>query len=795
MVFNTFHTNKNIVAKRTNSLPVAFILFVVSLLLLSCGERSKGESFSFLRAIQELQIHKECPDNPQKKECFVLWWATPMDPEGLQRYHIWVDTAWVGAQTSTPSAEALQNSIQVEFTNSSALQDSLDITEYLIDLVDRDEVVVSIWPEYSGGDKTDIRHIPVFMQDDIIPGVISLDFFMTDSSLTLQWLRPTDVTDFYSDEFSGIIWGYNVLIRASDAGSSDNLERAKVLVTPPLHSDSAVVNRNARFTVLADRSITTQQVSAKASELEFTIMDSVGYIVSDSAFDYNNWTVTVTGLVPLSSYHITLSAFDLAGNKRTTPTELRSLTDSIQPVLPTVLYYTTDTAFADSLQYAQLDSNRLTYYWHRALDALKNPANITQGDTLTVAANCALNTCYQYVKEYHLIRKQDSLIQVKKILDPLSQKVGLFEKSDSGMVLSEAGRFLSDTLLYVVPGEELQIGVVAIDASGFASDTLWQAISVAPVAFDGIACPAGWVARATETADGQELYCIQDREYHEDGEFISNVRWEVAQNYCKQLNLDPNLEFDLCTQAQWEGACFAGSPGTQQYGVIDRLDVSLEDFLRQDCSVGQGSWELSQQVSSRSPSCVSREGVRDLPGHLQEWTLGERVLDILPDSTIVTDTGGVLKGTSFAKFEGASLLELAECGATALGFRMRPDYTDSVAYLYRNGNSLDTLFAVDTLRTDLYKKLLPDDFKDTILVFTVYETGEDNQKVVVGTDYLDQREIRQRGPEYLQLISNGYIYEPADTVRALIRGTTRSQKSLAVFKDVAVGFRCCAVPK
>jgi len=232
------------------------------------------------------------------------------------------------------------------------------------------------------------------------------------------------------------------------------------------------------------------------------------------------------------------------------------------------------------------------------------------------------------------------------------------------------------------------------------------------------------------------------------------------------------FDVHLCTEVEWNTACTAGG---SRYGVIEERDFSPDAFLYRYCGVGTGDSVSANSIAKRNRNCASRNGVRDLPGQLQEW---------------VTSAGdsAFLKGSSYAIFTGASRVELALCKNRKTPTRIRPKYTTDTAYVYMSGSRRDTLLTRDTLRT-IFEILDPSKFPNTLLIYSL----SDSTGNYLGADYVDQKEYNNRGGDkLLDVMWQGLKYEgPIEKRKVLIIGT-ESINATQFFLDPTVGFRCCS---
>lgn len=94
-----------------------------------------------------------------------------------------------------------------------------------------------------------------------------------------------------------------------------------------------------------------------------------------------------------------------------------------------------------------------------------------------------------------------------------------------------------------------------------------------------------------------------------EGRPVTNVSWEDAQAFIQKLNEREGVSsYRLPTEAQWEYACRAGSPGAYCFG---------DD----ESQLGDYAWYLSNArethpVGEKNPNDW---GLYDMHGHVLEW--------------------------------------------------------------------------------------------------------------------------------------------------------------------------------
>lgn len=775
-------------------------LALLALLFMSCSDDSSGNEYSFERSVLEFTAVKRCSDRAARPgdPCYMLKWRHPIERTKLLRYHIWIDTLVVNDTIRDVPEEALTKSIQIPYGDGRGDYDSLDLTSYLSAYLDRDSLHVAIWAEYGdGGSPGSIQRLYLFFGDDIAPGRVQFTDSTNQNTLWLGWSRPTDQQDFYfPDSVSGPIAGYNLHLYAEDA--NQDLRNLKVQLEIAggdslASGDTSAFRRHSRFRyrdgmLMVD---TTASGVADKSHLRFVILDGKGF-ASETA--KNRYRLRIDGLKPQSYYGVSLSVWDSAGNSTGTTDADASgrrilTTDTVEPLIATRFWLRSDTVDGGK---PRLDSNRLVLYWPRSVDPLVPRSGIVLDSLLSIPSGCLANYCYREVASYKVdLWNGTAWESASRAGGSVGDKYNI-RYARSGDTLKENldGMYVTDTLRWVTPGDTLIVRVRAVDSSGYISKALVDTIVASRGALWNVSCPPSFVPVSRTVSGVTETYCVEKNEHSESGTYMRNVIYQDARATCQAMAGQSGFagfQVDLCREDQWRSACL--SQGRSRYGVIEDAPFSALEFLFQNCNVGTWDSTTAADPTKRNPICKSPDGVRDLPGNLQEWAIGtETVTDSITKKTRI-DTIAVLKGTSYVLFDGADRTELAQCAVRARPHRIRPKYTQDTVWLYRNGSSVDTVLVKDTTRT-LYVAIPPSAFQDTLLFYTITHP---TSGAVLGTDYVDQKEYRRRGGDtWLKVIWNGLGYTLAEKKRVLIRGTVKYNDAAAFYVEPSVGFRCCA---
>jgi len=725
----------------------------IFLLLLACSSDDSNPTYPFERTISEVAVAKTC------KDCYILRWKHPIEKKDLQNYYIWLDTTVVN--------DSVQNISQAQINGASANVaysgkgegDSLDLTKLISKFLERDSLHIAIWANYASSERGAVMHLYAHFGDDVPPSTVYFSDSSASKSIWINWVRPTDQREFYSpEELSGPIVGYDISLEAMDKSESiRNVTVKASLSEQPINpSDLKLFYkfRKEGHGVVLERDNNQNQ-----SFLRLVILDGKGFVSDD--IQANNWKMEISDLKSEAHYKVTIVAYDSAGNQSKPENRIVSTTDTIPPLIASKFWFYVDSG--DGLP--RLDSNRLVLFWPRSVDPLENPTQIQLDSSLRIPPNYYK---YKEVKKYLIEQKNgtnwEPIARDFVVLEDYYNTRYKLEKNSMKLDTSGNGEFISDTLRWVLPGDTITLRIRAIDNSGYYSKAWIETIVVSKGELWKYKCPQNFVPIKMDSS----VFCMEKLQHNSEGKFEKNVLYEKAKKECEDLS------FRLCTELEWNAACTSGG---SRYGVIEERNFSPDKFLYGYCGVGTGDSISASNIAKRNRICASRNGVRDLPGQLQEWV------------TSKGDSGEVplLKGSSYAIFEGASRVELAQCKNRFTPTRIRPKYTTDTVYLYRSGSRIDTLLYPDTLRT-LFDVLAPSKFTGTILFYSL----TDSEGNSLGTDYVDLEDYNKRGGDkYLDVVWQGLKYEgPIERRKALILGK-ESINASKFFLDPTVGFRCC----
>lgn len=747
-------------------------------LLSSCSDSSAGDDYRFERAVQDLSILRRCASQSDTaKHCYQMRWRIPIETESLLRFHVWIDTTYVGdSATSVPNG-AKEHSIQIPFESEEKLYDTLDLTEYVAEFLDRDSLAVSIWSEYGDGSESgDIQHVFVHFGDDLPPSLVTISDSVWTTGVAIDWSRPTDQRDYYMPEsLSGPIAGYNILLWAEN--ENQDIRNAKVKITHDGKTDSTgndFWQRHRRFRYTNDSIWIDSTSSSAKNYLRIAVTDGKGFdFSSDSA---NRYRMVVEGLFPESRYTIGIIAWDSAGNASGSGSvetnQLFMTTDDIAPLMANRLWVRADTTDSSA---AFLDSNRVLIYWPRSVDPLSDSSGITADSLIHIPGGCFESLCYRHVQSYTVELWDGSAWQTATGAGGNSAEkyVDSYTVDSDTMKVSATGAYVADTIRWVVPGDTLVLRIRSMDSSGYYSVPLIDTVVVSEGPEADLGCPDGFVpVRTSDTT----RFCIERFEHMDsDSTFAHNVLYGEAVKACEGISAD-GFDVSLCRSGDWKAACMA--QGRSSYGVIEEDGFSTAEFLYRYCGVGSDDSLSALDFFSRNALCTSPDGIRNLSGGFQEWVMGP---DTLPY---------VLRGSSYVYYTGDSRESLSKCTTYFIPHRSRAGYTQDTVYLYREGSKVDTSYTQDTSRT-LFRIVTQKDFTDSIQVFKVSSADGDS----LGEDYAPLQEFQKGGDEWLKTLAGNLVYEPLRTEAVFFTGEEVSYKPAAAFyTDPSISFRCCAYP-
>jgi hypothetical protein len=754
--FSTFKNMRVLGIAGVLSLTILIALFI------ACSDDNNNPTYPFERTVLDISIVKRCIDGSfaAKANCYLMRWQPPIEKNGLQSYYIWLDNVVVKDSVQSISEQQMNQADKIIPYNGKGTGDSLDLTDLLSKFLERDSLHIAIWAKYSGSEQGAVQHIYIYFGDDIKPAVVHFTDSTSAGAIWLNWVRPTDQREFYlPDELNGPIAGYNINIQATD--KTENIRDAIVRVSLA-GTDISASNLEKFYEFKKDgRGVALKSIAnTNIYFLGIAVIDGKGF-ANESI--QNSWKMTISGLKPEHSYKVSIVAYDSAGNFSLAERYIAT-TDPYPPLIANKFWLYKDSGDG----HARLDSNRLILFWPRSVDPLTNITAIELDSTLRIPSNYLPNVHYREVKNYSIEQWSGTAWEVIPKIDVISEGYynARYNLENDSMQFNVNGMYVSDTLRYILPGAEVILRIRAIDSSGHYSKAWEATVAVSKGKFWQYECPPNFGAVMKPDSS---VFCIEKTQHLFDNKnFKRNVLYTEAKSICNSLG------FYLCTEQEWNAAC--NSNGVR-YGVIEERGFEPANFLSRNCGVGTGDSLSAKTIDKRNKICASPDGIRDLPGQLQEWVAG------------TSDTGEIplLKGSSYAAFSDVSIAELAQCKNNFSPTRIRPRYyTDSV-YLYRSGSRIDTLPARDSLRANPYAVLPPNSLPDTILRYTLSLGGEE-----LGIDYVDQADYRRRGGKiYLDVLWQGLDYKPKDTLQSLILGT-ESINASKFFLDPTVGFRCCA---
>lgn len=756
-----------------------FVVSVLALILSACSDDDDGTDYPFDREVMELSVLRSCGDKADSGDaCYRLRFRYPIETERLEALYLWLDTSVVDDTSKNVSSSQRDKADSViEFVRKDGkTYDTIDLTGMIKDYLKEkyDSLQVAIFCKYSKGDPGAVQRLFLHFGDDQQPSLVSIrmDSIWTTGAVS-QWYRPTDQTDYYSPaEISGPIVGYNVVITA--ANKDEDLRKLKISVEG---AEDTVRYARIRFTHDSIWVDTTLHSSKEKNIFHFVILDGQGFDMdNDSA---NLFVMSINGLKTESRYTIGITSWDSSGNSSVEVTKDFFTTDSIAPLIATSLVTIEDTLFPGTGLAALDSNNRLRIFWSRAVDPLVKDHGIKEDTVLLFPSGCGAMDCYDTVASYDVMRFNP----VTKTWDSVAFAGGSssrynkeYDWDDGYMSVVDGGRYVTDTIRWVVPGDTLILRIRARDASGYYSHSLIDTVYVSPSALaNELECPEGFVAVSVSDTN---KFCMEKFEHRNDsGEFVTNVLHSEAAAACEAMSAS-GFKVSLCKERDWELVCL--SEGRLNFGVVEDDTVSSSEFLFRVCNIATNDSTSATNVTKRNYRCINPMGVHDMPGQLQEWVMGRS-----------EDSAAVLKGASYKVFNGLDIESIARCTNRSFPFFTRVGYTQDTVYLYREGTRVDTVFEADTSRT-LYAKLTTKDFKDSVQFFDVQDSSGNS----VGVDYAPYAEYKKGGEEWLKSVSNGLVYVPDHVEKVFFTGEKIVyRKASSFYRSPSVGFRCCAYPE
>ena len=759
-------------------------------LLASCADDDEGVEYFFDREILDMSVLRECaPGVEDGSYCYQLRFRYPIETKDLKGIHLWLDTTVIDDTSKAVSSAALEKSILIEYNDKKADDfDTIDLTALLADYLDRDSLQVALWPEYTDKDKDEkkgsLQRLHIHFGDDSPPSRVNLQDSVWSTGALFDWARPTDQIDFYDpNNISGPIVGYNIVIYAENKEEDLRNLKIKVLQNTKVDSTgSSLYNKHARIRAIKDSiwvDETSQSDNVK-NYMRIVVLDGKGF--DFDLVDANRFRLIIEGLQPESRYTIGITAYDSSGNdsgndgsETVDNNQLFITTDKIAPLMPEMIFTVRDTL---NSSFTRLDSNnRVLIYWSNSVDPVEESHNISVDSVLKIPSSCSEYFCYRAVSKYIIERYNGNSWDLLAYAggEASTRYTKKYEWKGDSMAVSAIGKFVSDTIRWVLPMDTLILRIRSVDSSGYYSKALIDTLYIAPHQVADLECPPGFVA--VESSDTTR-FCMESIEHRdENGEFYSNVLHSEAMEICNAMSL-PGFNVSLCHESDWQKACLSG--GSSTYGVIEDGDVASSEYLFSYCNVGTNDSLFAKSFVNRNAKCANRFGIRDLPGQYQEWVLGRS-----------SDTLQVLKGSSFQQFEGLDREMAAMCTNRFFPYYTRMGYTQDTIYLYVNGTTVDTTLTADTTKT-LYAILTQKDFKDTLQFFDVKnpETLE-----VIGEDYALLSEYKKGDSLWLENLAQGLIYEPSRKEVVFLLKPTSYRAAAAFYKDNSISFRCCAYPE
>ena len=755
------------------------MLPLLASLLFACSDDDDGTDYPFDREVMEMGTILTCDSKADKGDsCYKVRFRYPMSKEKLESIYLWLGTDVVDDTSKSVSSSDLDKSDTVVKYSSKKNKefDTIDVTSKIKKMLKKrsyDTLQVAVFCKYSKGDPGIVQRTFFYLTDHQEPSLVSVRDSVWTFGAWLEWTRPTDQRNFhFPSDISGPIFGYNIVISSED--KKEDLRKLKLSMEGAF-SDTvrhARIRRVRNDSIIVDTKLPSKDKNI--NKLHIAVLDGMGFDVENDSV--NLFRLTIKGLRPESRYTFSITSLDSAGNSAKEVSHIFNTTDSIAPLMSTALVTMEDTLFPGT-GLARLDSNnRLVVFWSRSVDPLVKDHGILADTALIIPKGCLESVCYDSISTYEVMRfnsYEETWEPVRFAGGDGSRYVRDFDWEDGEMVVVDGGRYVSDTIRSVSPGDTVILKIRSRDVSGYYSRALVDTVYVSPGALaQELECPEGFMA--VSVSDSIK-FCMERFEHRNDsGEFMRNVLHSEALATCEAISAS-GFNVSLCNERDWELTCLSG--GLLSYGVLLDDTIPASAFLFNNCGVGTEDSVSAVDIAKRDYRCVNTMGVRDMSGQLQEWVRGRS-----------EDTIAVLKGGSFKVLSGLDYESQALCTNRGFPVFTRLAYTKDSVYLYREGTRVDTVYAADTSRT-LYTVLTKKDFKDSLQFFDVQDSNGNS----VGTDYAPYAEYKEGGEEWLKSISNGMVYVPDHIEVVFLTGERISYRGVANFyRSPSIGFRCCA---
>ncbi|MGL1933549.1 MAG: hypothetical protein OCD01_00940 [Fibrobacterales bacterium] len=759
------------------------ITVVASLLLMGCSDVRETDDLDFNAKPTSFQAYRDTLNGP-----LMLKWTVPSSDKKVMNYHLWFGDSIL--------ANDVANKNPVPDTSFKATESDTILTLSLEPFLDEgilsaQQFNVTLWAEVEAGELGgEPVYTVVYVADVIMPEIVIPEVSVYEDSFEMNWIRPTDVFDVYLPESdSGIIIGYDIKLYSLDstlvAGDS-TLQISQLTVT--FNGEPLTIYKPGQIVTETPAVRIGQYYRSESNTIEiidgweeyvagrrlFFFIEDRGRRVNDST-ESDVFSMTFKGLDSETSYKLeNFTAYDESGNSAVIDSLFITLTDSTQPAAIT----------GDSIVFID-DSSSAVIYWDAPND-LKNK-NCEPGSES--------NDCD--VVHYDLLvftLDSDSSGASRTVNDSY---IG-FAKSDLSRYYEGNDSVFSDTLYELIPERKLLVGIVATDASRHKSDTVFtDTIFYSYKTADTARCPSGMIPITLDslTSDSIEVesFCIEQSEHQDSTGFITAVTAKEAEQICSSISADHYL----CREREWHRACTGR--GGHEYGTISDVTFYLEEY----CNIGTAQ---SEDVNGRSENCITAEGVRDLPGQLQEWV----ALDDSARVPTVAETGVdyVIKGASYKQIQETVSFEekfkYATCDNSAIPSEERLNVLrDSIGYFSNVVYSMEQLDTMDgvreSARTFALESLSPADslFLDSLAllakVVLVHEYEYQGQ-LWVDSNSSEVVLLEQKGNEEkldeITLYGN-QIFHYRSSFHGYRLGTQK-RYGMPLYNDASISFRCCA---